>query len=547
MSAEAKVMSRTVVEEIADVVAATGCRHMFTLMGAGNLWLIHHLDVDHQISIHHLRHENGAIGAADGLARSTGELAWCTVTQGPGFTNTITALLTADRGRAPMILIVSDSSNLDPAQFPFAGGVQALAPEAILHPLGIRTVRATGDDAAAQLSRAVALAREESRPVVFVIPAGLDRLPAAGEGNRETTAPAAGQAPEPIDATEVRRAADALSAADKVVVLVGRGALAAGSAAAAIELAERIGAPISTTVPASGALGEHPLVIGQFGGFSIGETERLIEEADCIVAIGASLNTFQTRKGRFVEGKTIIRIDLEPIPVDGTRTIPIIADAMEGTRALTVEVITRGLDRTAAAFRDEKVEDDVSQSGALDPRTVCRRLDSLLPRKRRVFVDNGHFGAFPMLYLKHREPRSLIWMPDFGAVGSALAASFASAAADRGTQTVLFIGDCGLYLTLGDLETAVREQVPLIVICMNDGAAGSELVHMQDWGVPPGQAIFGYNDIAKLARGMGAQGVSVTELGQLDDALAGWRPGGGPLVIDCHISREVRSPIYAHV
>ncbi|MDO9397383.1 MAG: thiamine pyrophosphate-binding protein, partial [Herbiconiux sp.] len=175
---ESGLAPQTVMEQLAEVMVGEGCRHLFTLMGAGNLWLIHHLDVQHGLPIHHLRHENGAVGAADGYARATGELGWATVTQGPGFTNTITALLTASRGRTPLVLIVSDTSNLDPQRFPFAGGVQAIAPELLLHPLGIETVRAEGADAGARLRETARRARAESRTIVFVIPAGLDRVPA---------------------------------------------------------------------------------------------------------------------------------------------------------------------------------------------------------------------------------------------------------------------------------------------------------------------------------------------------------------------------------
>ncbi|BBG03830.1 thiamine pyrophosphate-dependent acetolactate synthase large subunit-like protein [Pseudonocardia autotrophica] len=535
----------TVVEQLADALVALGCDRLFTLMGAGNLWLVHHLDLRHGTPVHHLRHENGAVGAADGLARATGRVGWCTVTQGPGFTNTITALLTADRGRVPMILLVSDTSNLDPQRFPFAGGVQALAPETILGPLGITTVRTSGPDAVQRLYDAHRIATEQSRTVVYVMPAGLDQLPAAAVGPVPGPPPAT-----PMEATgsEIARAASAVLNSRYPVVVAGRGAVAAGARIA--ELAELLGAPVATTVPASGVLGEHPAVIGPFGGFSIGRTEELVARSDCLIVIGVALDAFQTRKGAFVTGRTIVRIDTDPRPVDGAAlTVPLPGDAAAVTERLVAELRDRGAPpRTPEPpLRPEPITDDVSVPGALDPRSLCRRLDPVLPAARRVVVDNGHFGAFPVLYLTHREPRSLIWMPDFGAVGSSLAAAYASAVADPDRTTVLFIGDCGLFMTLGDLETAVRERVPLVVVCLNDGAAGSELVHMKDWGCPPDQAIFGYHDIAALATGMGAQGRSVREVGDEAAAFASWDPARGPLVLDCHISRQVRSPLYDHV
>jgi thiamine pyrophosphate-dependent acetolactate synthase large subunit-like protein len=557
----------SVAAQLAAVMVEEGCEHLFTLMGAGNLWLIHHLDAEHGVPVHHLRHENGAIGAADGYARATGRLGWATVTQGPGFTNTITALLTASRGHTPMVLVVSDTTNLDPQRFPFAGGVQALAPELLLEPLGIETLRGSGTDAPRALRAAARQARDESKTIVFIIPAGLDRLEAgeyvpadAAERGRpgRAGAPHSGSsahrtAPHP---RQIAEAADRILAAKRPVILAGRGVLLGEAAEHVVHLAEVLDAPVATSMPACGVLGDHPAVIGPFGGFSIGETERIITESDCLVVIGASLNLFQTRNGRFTTGRTVVRIDLDPEPPPGLLStplepgalVPVAAEASAGTAELAGELERRGRRRGSVKPRlVDPAPDDVSEPGAIDPRHLALEFERLLPGERRVFIDNGHFGAFPALYLRHRAPRSLIWLPDFGAVGSALAAAYASSIADPGARSVLFIGDCGLYLTLGDLETAVRERAPLIVVCMNDGAAGSELAHMKDWGVPPEQAIFGYADLAAVAAGMGAQSALVRELGELEPALDAWRPEEGPLLLDCHISRAVRSPIYDHV
>jgi len=533
----------TVVEQLAEVITDSGCRDMFTLMGAGNVWLIHHLATSHGVRVHHLRHENGAVGAADGLARSTGDVAWCTVTQGPGFTNALTALLTAHRGKSPIIFIVSDSSNLDPQRFPFAGSVQALAPEALLHPLGIQTIRADGARAPQQLREAVARARREQRPMVFITPAGLDKVPAAVP-TPEAPPPGDGSAPGEGTAwmRELPGAAELLLRRGRVVVLAGRGAAAAAEQVA--EVSELLGARIATSVPASGLLAEHPHIMGPFGGFSIDATEHEIVAADALLVVGASLNLFQTRTGSFLEGKRIVRVDTDPNAVGD---VVLVGDAKVVLGELADEMRAQGARRrTLEPLPWPGLHDDTTKPGLLDPRRISMELDEVLPGNRRVFVDNGHFGAFPILWMRHRRERALIWLPEFGAVGSALAASFASAAVDGSVQSVLFIGDSGLYMTLGDLETVVREKVPLIVVCMNDGAAGSELIHMGDWGVPGDQAIFGYNDIAALAAGMGAQSALISETGQSAHAVAAWDRTAGPLVLDVHIGREVRSPIYDH-
>lgn len=546
----ATATTSTVVEQLAAVIIDEGCEHLFTLMGAGNLWMIHHLSTDHGLPVHHLRHENGAIGAADGYARATGKLGWATVTQGPGFTNAITALLTASRGRTPMIMIVSDSSNLDERRFPFAGGIQALAPEVLLDPLGIESVRATGVDAAALLRDAARRARRESKTIVFIMPAGLDKLGTEPLGDDDSTAltgVATGGSGQ-VSSAEITAAADAVVRAQHPVILVGRGALLADVATDVSALASLIGARVATSIAVLGMMGDDPSAIGPFGGFSVGETEAAIEASDCVISVGSSMNLFQTRKGDFVRGRTVIRLDTSPTPVpDANETVPVSGDLRDTLRPFIEELSRRGMQRRdLEPVPAEAIAEDVSEPGLIDPRVLVREFDRLLPARRRVFVDNGHFSAFPALYLAHHAPRSFVWLPEFGAVGSALAASYAGAVGDDSMPSILFIGDCGLYMTVGDFETIVREQIPLIVVCMNDGAAGSELAHMKDWGVAPDQAIFGYADIAELGRGFGAQAALITDVGDLEPALAGWDSSKGPILLDCHISRRVRSPIYDH-
>ncbi|MCZ2814206.1 thiamine pyrophosphate-binding protein [Modestobacter sp. VKM Ac-2979] len=536
----------TVVEQLAATMAALGTTDLFTLMGAGNLRLVHHLATGHGVAVHHLRHENGAVGAADGWARVTGRVGWCTVTQGPGFTNTLTALLTADRAHSPVVLITSDSSGLSARQAPFAGGVQGLDPELLLDPLGLPVVRARAETAAADLVTAHRRAVEESRVVVFVVPVGIDLLPAGDPP--AVAAPVRRPVPEP-DAAALAAAVAAIASSRRPVVVAGRGAVESGAGPALRRLAALTGAHLTTTVRALGLFEGDPADLGILGGFSTPEAAAVVAEADCLVAVGTSLNFFHTRRSQFVTGRTVVHVDADAAAFTAfdEPTVAVRGDARAVAERLGAELAGRVGERARAVAPVPGGFADVSAPGRMDPRAVSVELDRLLPRPRRVYVDNGHFGGFPIMHMTHDRPGSLVWLPEFGAVGSALAASAAGALAEPDGQAVLFIGDCGFYLTMGDLELAVRERLPLVVVCMNDGAAGSELAHMKDWSVPPEQAVFGYADLAAAARGMGAQAALVQEVAGLAPALRDWDPAAGPMFLDCHISRDVRSPLYDHV
>jgi thiamine pyrophosphate-dependent acetolactate synthase large subunit-like protein len=99
-------------------------------------------------------------------------------------------------------------------------------------------------------------------------------------------------------------------------------------------------------------------------------------------------------------------------------------------------------------------------------------------------------------------------------------------------------------MTLGDLEVAARERIPILVVCFNDGAAGSEIVLSEIAGLPADDAIFGVSDLAKIAASLGTEAAVIRTVADLEPALAGW-DRTGPLFLDCRITRDVRSPLYA--
>jgi thiamine pyrophosphate-dependent acetolactate synthase large subunit-like protein len=148
-----------------------------------------------------------------------------------------------------------------------------------------------------------------------------------------------------------------------------------------------------------------------------------------------------------------------------------------------------------------------------------------------------------------QSPDAFGFMVDFGAVGSVLGAGAGAAIGRPDRVTVAFVGDGGLFMTLGELDLLVRDQVPLLLVCMNDQAYGSELVHLQDAGLPPTEALFDTPDLARIAAAVGATAERVATVDALRGAVRCWLERGrrGPLVLDVPISRAVRSPLYSHI
>ncbi len=547
-AAEAAIGSPSTAAVIAATAARLGAEHLFALMGGTNMRVVHEF-ADHDIAIHHFRHENGTIGGADGFFRATGQVGWSSVIHGPGFTNAITALRTAVKARSPLVLVMADTMPLPPRYSPFDTGIQGLSPDALLAEIGVPVVRVSAASAAHDTVTAHQAALRGLSPVALVIPYGVEIEPSGSDVEaaiRELV-----RIPEPIapSASALDAAEQAIRDGKQIVLIAGRGASDPETARLLERLAELSGAYLSTSVRGIGAFNGSPADLGIFGGFTYDAGADVITGADCILAFGASLNFLQTRRSSYLSGSVVVQIDDDQRAFGkyDRADIPVLGDATIVARELVarLEAAPPVPARSLPTAPVREGFEDVSAPQQLDPRAVAREFDRLLPADRTVVVDGGHFVVWPIYYMRHAAPDAMLWTCDFGALGCGLGPSLGAAIGRTDRPTVLFIGDCGFYMTMGDLELAIRERIPLLVVCYNDGAAGSELVIADLAGLPAEEAIFGVADLAKAAIGLGASGAVIGSLEDIEPALAAW-DRQGPLLLDCRITREVRSPLYAH-
>lgn len=536
----------------AQVIAATavrlGARHFFVLMGGTNMRAVHAFGGE-GVRLHHFRHENGAVGAADGYARATGEVGWSSVIQGPGMTNAMTALRTAVKARSPQILVVPDTTNSPARANPFETGIQGLAPDALLAELGVPVVRVSAATAAQDTVSAYQTAVRGLSPVALVIPHGVEAQPSGSDIDLAIASRPRLSGPVVPSSSAIDAAEQALRDGRQTIIIAGRGASDPETAGLLERLATLTGAFLSTSVRGVGAFHESPAALGIFGGFTAPAGVEVIRSADRILAFGASLNFLTTQRSTFLAGKVVIHVDADDaafgkfdradVPVHGDAAL--VASELVARFEAHPSETASGLPTAPPPAEYE----DVSTPGQLDPRALASRLDEILPPERTVVVDGGHFTIWPMSFMHHQGPDSLLWACDFGAMGCAMGPSVGAAIGRDDRLTALFIGDCGFYMTMGDLEVAVREGIPLLVVCFNDGAAGSEVVLAEIAGLPGDDAIFGVADLAKVASALGSEAAVVATLDDLEPAVSAWSRRG-PLLLDCRITREVRSPRYAH-
>jgi len=348
-------------------------------------------------------------------------------------------------------------------------------------------------------------------------------------------------------------AADLLAGCERPLSVAGRGAVRAGAGPAIRALAARIGALLSTTAPAKGLFSGDPFAVGIAGGFATRLGAELMARADVVLAFGASLNDWTTRAGGLYPASArVVHCDVNQAAIGALARadLALVGDAAASAAALVAELSAR--DHTRTGFRTpdvaralgrhrprDEIEDGAGDSGRCDPRLVMLALDDVLPLERTVTVDSGHFMGFPSTFLRVPDAAGWVFAQGFQSVGLGLGNAIGACLARPDRAAVLVVGDGGLMMALGDLETAVRRRVPLLVVVLNDAAFGAEVHALHALGLPTGHAHFGDPDFAAIAAALGARSATVREAGDLDQIRSWLAEPDGPFVVDCKVDVSV--------
>ncbi len=536
-----------VYEALANALREESVTEIFGLMGDGNLRFLSCWTDTLGGTYYGTRHESAAVAMADGYSRASGRVGVCTVTQGPGVTNTLTALVTARKAGSKVLLLAGDVAGAQ------QGWPQDVDHQALFDAAGVPLVHI--DDPATPYSdivRAYRMVASGGGPVGVDMPIDVQEM----EWDAWKDEPVAAEQSEPAGGRRddlVSRAVEVLLAGRRPVVIAGRGVVEAGCEADLVEIADRTGALLATTLRGKGLFDGERFLVGIAGGLGTNLSAKLIGEADTALVVGAGLNDFTTmHKTLLRESAKVVNFDLVPgrVPFptaelvevvgDAAVTVPELLAAMRSRDARSEGYRTPAMAEELDAFVPES-ELSLAEGGPyLDPRALTIQLDAILPKDRVVVTDAGHFFGNPCTYMRVDGPRSFVCGIDFGSIGLGIGHAMGASVAHPGRPVVLFVGDGGLLMSLGDLETAVRYRFPLVVVVMNDASYGSELQIMRVWGLPEELSVFPRVDFAAIGDAVGLRGIPITsaqDLEQLGDL--GAIPG--PVVLDCAISRDVRA------
>ncbi len=507
-------------DAIAKALCDQGVDTTFGVVGDANVFIVDAMVRNHGVHYVSAPHEASAVLMALGFARASGRLGVATVTHGPGLTNTVTPLVEGVRSRTPMVLVAGETAVADRNHLQKIGSRELVSAIGA----GFEPIR-TPETIAVDVATAVRRAHVEQRPIVLSVPYDFEFLDVEPREVPKVVLADQVLAPDPA---ALDRAVGILAAARRPIVLAGRGAATSGGRDALLRLASRLGAPVATTVLGQGLFRGDPFDLGIFGTLSNPLAAEVIAEADCVIAFGAVLNFLTTDRGALLTGKAIIQVDLDIARLGDLSRI----DAgVLGDAATVADTIISWLDHAEhkpSGFRSPQLEarlhdhdptrefTDCSTDHSVDPRTLTLRLEELLPVDRTVVVDAGRYMR-SALKLAAPSPMALVTTHAFGSIGLGMAAAVGAAVACPERTTVLLAGDGGFMMGgITDLNTAVQNRLDLIVIVYNDSSYGAEHIQFHDKGMDPALSVHRWPSFAAVAQSMGATGVTITNLAELE-------------------------------
>jgi thiamine pyrophosphate-dependent acetolactate synthase large subunit-like protein len=539
-----------VYEALAQDINAAGIEVVFGLMSDDTALLVASLDAQ-GVRFIGARHENTAAGMAEGYASATGRIGIAIIGRGPATANSLHGATYVQR-TGSRVLMVFGESPIAPRPPMYGPDTKSFNGMAALQAAGYRPFVATSAHTARQ-TLADAMDATRAGAAALLLPGDVQ----GASLDPQATAPALRdhqESPARPREAAILAAADVLARSRRPLILAGHGAHKAGAREALIALADHLGAGLCTTLKAKDMFRGHPMDCGIVGSFSHAGGRRLIEQADCVIAFGAGLNQRTSSMGNALPPSAAL------IHVDRQRThvgrwlhadVSVVGDAKLVAEALRAAVPER--DAAQKEFHSPAVRDWLDGFSlerdfiaqhtprTVDARAAALALDAMLPRERNVVYDAGNFLQV-VPYVSVPGPAHIKQASDFASIGMGFGVALGYARARPDLTTVLFVGDGGFLMTMGELETVAREDIPLVIVLMNDCAYGAEVHYLKLRDMPTSASMFPDVDFAPVAAAFGFQAATVRTMEQLEALRPMLSQPDGPILVDCKINGSIAAP-----
>lgn len=468
-------MRMTGAQAIVECLAKEGVDTVFGYPGGTILPLydaLHGLPVRHVLTVH----EQGAAHAADGYARASGKVGVCIATSGPGATNLVTGLANAFMDSIPVVAITGQV----PTNLIGRDAFQEIDISGITMPITKHNFIIKDSSKLTEIiRRAFAIARSgRPGPVLIDIPRDVQSdvynftdLESENIGQRLVR-----QSPNLPEL--ITKAAAAISAAERPVIIAGGGCINANASQTLTAFAERCGLPVVTTLMGIGTLpGNHPNLLGMTGLHGLKAANHAVHGADVLIVTGSRFNDRVTGdRARYADGKTIIHIDIDPAEVhkNVAASVPLVGEMNTILNELSQAVVPGNMAAWWETIRHwQALYGIVADSTKLEAAGVMGELNRQLDGHDIIYVtDVGQHQMWAAQNLKVSGPRGFLTSGGLGTMGFGLPAAVGAQMARPDKRIIHIVGDGSLKMTGCELYTVAAEQLPIISIVINNNSLG---------------------------------------------------------------------------
>ncbi|MHB8926840.1 MAG: biosynthetic-type acetolactate synthase large subunit [Bacillota bacterium] len=527
----AQALFRSLAEEGVDVVFGYPGGQVLAIYDALPSFPIRHVLV---------RHEQGAVHAADGYARATGKTGVCLATSGPGATNLVTGLATAYMDSTPVVAITGQV----PTDILGRDGFQEADLTGITMPITKHNYLVKDP---AELPRVIKEAFHIAStgrpgPVLVDIPKDVQVGKLSFKYPAEVDLP--GYKPTYNGhPSQIAQAARALGEARRPVIIAGGGVIASGAAPVLLELAEALQVPVACTLLGLGGFPpSHSLSLGLLGMHGTYHANRAVNQCDVLLAVGTRFSDRVTGPTeRFAPQAKVIHIDIDPaeigknvaaaIPVvgDANRVLPVVLEKVSGFKPQTGEWL--------AQIQGWRVREQAPKGSSLNPAAVIRAVAAAAGEDAVVVTDVGQHQMWAAQHWPLSRPRTFLSSGGLGTMGFGLPAAIGAKIGQPDRPVVLITGDGSFQMNVQELGTLTAEGLPLKVFLFNNGSLGmvrqwQELFHA---GRLSQVALGRRPDFLMLARAYGIDGLRVSQPSELGKTVKEALETPGPCLVECVI------------
>ncbi|MBS4215134.1 MULTISPECIES: thiamine pyrophosphate-binding protein [Neobacillus] len=528
-----------------------GVRQVFSLNG-GHISLVYKALIDYGIRIVDVRHEEAAAHMAYAWARLTGQPAVVLATAGPGVTNTTTGVATAFQAATPMVVIGAHA----PIPQMGMGAMQEIDQAGIMKPITkFAELIFETKKIPMWVNRAFQTTSSgKPGPVFLDIPTSVFKAEADPKWLEQVSDTLVVDPPAP-DLSAVQKVTSILRNAERPLIIAGGGTFFSGAHEALIDFAERHGVPVLTTSLNKGVFPDtHPLHVGAARSLAMAT-------ADVVIILGARLNFIlgYGYEPRFSKDSIFVQVDTDPTEIARTRPIdvPVISDVRKFLLELDMALqdhpnvskqFTSWVQKLQKKDRDnrDRLDRQAAEltSSPIHPLRLCYEVNKYLTKDTTLVADGGDILSYGRLAFGRDLPGHYVDPGALGTIGIGISAAIAAKIARPESPVILVVGDGSLGFTLSELDTAVRHQIPIVIVVSNNGGWNIERKAMElDFG--PEYTVgttLNRTRYDLIMEAFGGHGEWVTELSQLPDALQRSIEAGVPALVNVETDANVVSP-----